>query len=169
MTTVAAGASWRTAASVSSAERLSTTTSSSPEPSWRHSAGSVARTADALLYVTMTTDSGPASTRDMGAGMLACGPSEARLDSHVLARGRTHILGGDERNSPRRPTFQASIGYGRLHPILSAPVLERSTCLAVVPAYNEAATVAGVVEALHERTPQLDVVVVNDGSTDATA
>ena len=38
----------------------------------------------------------------------------------------------------------------------------------MVPAYNEAATVAGVVEALHERAPQLDVVVVNDGSTDAT-
>jgi len=38
----------------------------------------------------------------------------------------------------------------------------------VVPAYNEEATVAGVVEALHERAPQLDVVVVNDGSTDAT-
>jgi glycosyltransferase involved in cell wall biosynthesis len=38
----------------------------------------------------------------------------------------------------------------------------------VVPAYNEEATVAGVVEALRERAPQLDVVVVNDGSTDAT-
>jgi hypothetical protein len=51
---------------------------------------------------------------------------------------------------------------------LSAPALERSTCLAVVPAYNEEATVSAVIEALHERAPQLDVVVVDDGSTDAT-
>ena len=46
-----------------------------------------------------------------------------------------------------------------------------STCtyLAVVPAYNEEGTVARVVTAIHERAPQFDVVVVDDGSTDATA
>jgi glycosyltransferase involved in cell wall biosynthesis len=44
-----------------------------------------------------------------------------------------------------------------------------STGLAVVPAYNERATVAGVVDALHRKAPQLDVLVVDDGSTDATA
>src|SRR3954465_14057733 len=46
-----------------------------------------------------------------------------------------------------------------------------STCtyLAVVPAYNEEGTVARVVSAIHERAPQFDVVVVDDGSTDATA
>ena len=44
-----------------------------------------------------------------------------------------------------------------------------STYLAVVPAYNEAATVAGVVRALHEHAPEFDVVVVDDGSTDRTA
>jgi glycosyltransferase involved in cell wall biosynthesis len=41
--------------------------------------------------------------------------------------------------------------------------------LAVVPAYNESATIAGVVEALHERAPAFDVLVVDDGSTDETA
>ena len=41
--------------------------------------------------------------------------------------------------------------------------------LAVVPAYNEAATVAKVVRALHERRPDFDVLVIDDGSTDATA
>jgi glycosyltransferase involved in cell wall biosynthesis len=46
---------------------------------------------------------------------------------------------------------------------------ERSSCLAVVPAYNEEATVGAVVTALHEKTPQLDVLVIDDGSTDATA
>jgi glycosyltransferase involved in cell wall biosynthesis len=42
-------------------------------------------------------------------------------------------------------------------------------CLAVVPAYNEAATVADVVACLHRAAPDFDVVVVDDGSTDATA
>jgi glycosyltransferase involved in cell wall biosynthesis len=41
--------------------------------------------------------------------------------------------------------------------------------LAVVPAYNEADTVASVIRSLHERAPDFDVVVVDDGSTDATA
>src|SRR3954468_5247630 len=46
-----------------------------------------------------------------------------------------------------------------------------STCsyLAVVPAYNEEGTVARVVTTIQERAPQFDVVVVDDGSTDATA
>ena len=50
-----------------------------------------------------------------------------------------------------------------------APLTDRSSCLAVVPAYNEQATVAKVVASLHAKTPQLDVVVIDDGSTDATA
>jgi glycosyltransferase involved in cell wall biosynthesis len=41
--------------------------------------------------------------------------------------------------------------------------------LAVVPAYNESATIVGVIEALHERAGDFDVVVVDDGSTDETA
>jgi glycosyltransferase involved in cell wall biosynthesis len=40
--------------------------------------------------------------------------------------------------------------------------------LAVVPAYNEAATIGPVVRALHDRAPGFDVLVVDDGSTDAT-
>jgi len=38
----------------------------------------------------------------------------------------------------------------------------------VVPAYNESATVAEVIGALHRHAPQFDVVVVDDGSTDDT-
>ena len=41
--------------------------------------------------------------------------------------------------------------------------------LAVVPAYNEAATVTEVVLAIRRHAPQFDVVVIDDGSTDATA
>jgi glycosyltransferase involved in cell wall biosynthesis len=40
--------------------------------------------------------------------------------------------------------------------------------LAVVPAYNEAATVASVIAELHEHAPAFDVLVIDDGSTDRT-
>lgn len=40
--------------------------------------------------------------------------------------------------------------------------------LAVIPAYNESETIAGVVRSLHEQTPEFDVLVVDDGSTDDT-
>jgi glycosyltransferase involved in cell wall biosynthesis len=45
---------------------------------------------------------------------------------------------------------------------------ECRSCLAVVPAYNEAATVGRVVSTLRRETPDIDVVVIDDGSTDAT-
>ncbi len=41
--------------------------------------------------------------------------------------------------------------------------------LAVVPAYNESATVARVVRELQQGAPDFDVLVIDDGSTDATA
>jgi glycosyltransferase involved in cell wall biosynthesis len=41
--------------------------------------------------------------------------------------------------------------------------------LAVVPAYNESATIVSVVEALREHAPEFEVLVVDDGSTDETA
>jgi glycosyltransferase involved in cell wall biosynthesis len=41
--------------------------------------------------------------------------------------------------------------------------------LAVVPAYNEASTIVGVVNALREYAPRFDVLVVDDGSTDDTS
>jgi glycosyltransferase involved in cell wall biosynthesis len=43
------------------------------------------------------------------------------------------------------------------------------TALAVVPAYNEARTVGGVVRALRDKAPHFDILVVDDGSTDRTA
>jgi glycosyltransferase involved in cell wall biosynthesis len=48
-------------------------------------------------------------------------------------------------------------------------VNEAPRYLAVVPAYNEAATVTGVVRSIHEHAPQFDVAVIDDGSTDGTA
>jgi glycosyltransferase involved in cell wall biosynthesis len=43
------------------------------------------------------------------------------------------------------------------------------TALAVVPAYNEARTVTGVVRSLRDHAPDFDVLVIDDGSTDRTA
>ena len=48
-------------------------------------------------------------------------------------------------------------------------LMNQRACLAVVPAYNESATVGRVVTALHREAPQIDVVVIDDGSTDRTA
>jgi glycosyltransferase involved in cell wall biosynthesis len=44
-----------------------------------------------------------------------------------------------------------------------------SAYLAVVPAYNESMTIAGVIRALRDRAPDFDLLVVDDGSTDETA
>jgi glycosyltransferase involved in cell wall biosynthesis len=42
-------------------------------------------------------------------------------------------------------------------------------CLVIVPAYNEADALPGALAALREARPDLDVLVVDDGSSDATA
>ena len=42
-------------------------------------------------------------------------------------------------------------------------------CLVIVPAYNEAQTVGQVVRELITSLPDFDVLVIDDGSTDATA
>jgi GT2 family glycosyltransferase len=58
----------------------------------------------------------------------------------------------------------------RLHvlpPVLDTGAAKR--LLAVIPAYNEAENLARVVAELRRLAPEVDVLVVNDGSTDATA
>jgi glycosyltransferase involved in cell wall biosynthesis len=52
---------------------------------------------------------------------------------------------------------------------MPTPLIDHCSCLAVVPAYNEAATVGKVIRALADEAPGIDVVVVDDGSTDQTA
>lgn len=41
--------------------------------------------------------------------------------------------------------------------------------LAIVPAFNEADAISGAVAAIHEQAPDFDVLVIDDGSIDATA
>src|SRR5581483_9546914 len=49
------------------------------------------------------------------------------------------------------------------------PSMSTGRVLVFIPAWNEEATVAGVVRALRERIEDADVLVVDDGSTDRTA
>jgi glycosyltransferase involved in cell wall biosynthesis len=48
-------------------------------------------------------------------------------------------------------------------------VPDGSACLAIVPAYNEEATLTGVLASLRRHAPECDVLVIDDGSTDSTA
>jgi glycosyltransferase involved in cell wall biosynthesis len=48
-------------------------------------------------------------------------------------------------------------------------LMEARRRLAIVPAYNEEANVPSVIEAINRSAPEFDVLVVDDGSTDATA
>lgn len=48
-------------------------------------------------------------------------------------------------------------------------VKSRKKRLAIVPAYNEEHSIASVIADLHEHAPDFDVLVVDDGSADATA
>src|SRR5439155_14299077 len=67
--------------------------------------------------------------------------------SHSMrARTRTGIIVGHEIARPARP----------------------QRILGLIPAHNEAANLAAVVAELRERRPDLDILVVDDGSTDAT-
>ena len=170
-TITAWGAISRTVASVSSDEALSTISSSSSGVSCAHSGGSATDAAARLLWVTTTIDSMGATARGDGARMLASAPPGGRLNTWRS----TMSSGADDPTSWERMTA-TSTGRRRFRPratpvdqSMQTPLIERSSCLAVVPAYNEAGTVADVVQALRVKTPQLDVIVVDDGSTDETA
>jgi glycosyltransferase involved in cell wall biosynthesis len=50
---------------------------------------------------------------------------------------------------------------------MASPLARRRT-LTLIPAYNEAANLPAVVAQIREQRPDLDILVVNDGSTDGT-
>lgn len=56
-----------------------------------------------------------------------------------------------------------SLGHARFRPVNA-----ESLYLAVVPAYNESATIVDVVESLRRNAPDFDTLVVDDGSADST-
>ena len=66
-------------------------------------------------------------------------------------------------------TQASSISKGHDVSRAARPTPDDVRVLAIVPAYNEAASISKVVHALREHLPNCDVVVVDDGSTDATS
>ena len=112
--------------------------------------------------------------------------SHRRLSVHRLARRQT---AGTEPSGPigappsGGPLIVAAASAGKLPddraPHLRATMAVRTrltlrmtqkcSYLAIIPAYNESSTVADVIRALREQAPDFDVLVVDDGSTDATA
>ncbi len=52
--------------------------------------------------------------------------------------------------------------------LIRPAVPRQARYVALIPAYNEAATVAGVLAALRDQAPEFDAVVIDDGSTDGT-
>ena len=60
-------------------------------------------------------------------------------------------------------------GHGPSHRPGASPQVNHYRMLAIVPAFNEAPNLGRVVRELRERTPGLDILIVNDGSTDDTA
>src|SRR5262249_30994563 len=53
--------------------------------------------------------------------------------------------------------------------VMTLSLAARARTLVAIPAYNEAATIRHVVERVRQNLPDCDLVVVDDGSTDATA
>src|ERR671924_545204 len=58
-------------------------------------------------------------------------------------------------------------------PVQASPALDPRMLalrrIAIVPALNEAASIGGVIEEIRRLDPGLEIVVVDDGSSDATA
>jgi glycosyltransferase involved in cell wall biosynthesis len=54
-------------------------------------------------------------------------------------------------------------------PILSTPNLSALRHLAIVPAHNEAAAISATIAEIQRCVPDFDILVIDDGSTDATA
>src|SRR5665647_2835147 len=71
------------------------------------------------------------------------------------------LLGPVGRASAAEPT-----SFGTLAGMPSAPDLR---VLVVLPAWNEAASLPAVLNEIHSHLPDVGVVVVNDGSADATS
>src|SRR3954454_21034721 len=80
-----------------------------------------------------------------------------------------HVTMTTEIPTGTRGDYRPSIPGFWTGPVARLRDAVRGTCLAVIPTYNEQATLAGVIRSLRERCPQFDVVVVDDGSTDATS
>ena len=130
-----------------------------PAPRYPRSAGRGATLRPRLRGVDRGGASTGATADEEASGAAARGRPGAGASVHVarLRRAaRANICAGHRNLS------------GRQRPCTNPHVHAHARYLAVVPAYNEAETVGSVVNSIHVHAPQFDVLVVDDGSTDAT-
>src|SRR5947208_8032929 len=76
----------------------------------------------------------------------------------------------DSRRFRQMPMFPAETRQlGFRTPADGGDSARRRWNLAIVPAFNEAGAIASTVAAIHDAAPDFDVLVIDDGSSDATA
>src|SRR5918999_2661999 len=119
------------------------------------------------------------SASKTGARTAACSGSCARNTPGSTPFPRRPVSGrpkepGTERSgacarSPAGSRPPSSAAAGRLEQALSRADTQHMRKAAVVPAFNEAASISGVVHEIRAADPEFEVVVVDDGSTDGTA
>src|SRR5256885_2128644 len=84
-------------------------------------------------------------------------------------------IGGPERAAPRcplgqlrRPTGRRSCPSGQRGAALSGPPILRMKLSVVVPVFNEKATIAEIIDRVRGTKLNIELIVVDDGSTDGT-
>ncbi len=90
-------------------------------------------------------------------------PDVPALSSAKTAAKLDRITVGD------RPGLCQTASVGSRRRSMDTSTASPHRTLVAIPAYNEAATIRNVVERVRLNLPHCDLVVVNDGSTDATA
>ena len=86
-----------------------------------------------------------------------------------LRRGRPDKLGADDRNLDRSVDVSGRDRRKPTQPIRRHHLSNAAPALPSCPPTTRPARSVDVVDALRDKTPQLDVVVIDDGSTDDTA
>jgi glycosyltransferase involved in cell wall biosynthesis len=109
----------------------------------------------------LSTSASPSSTRPG----TSVGPTLRRSPGDAIERDPTPRTAPSEppQMSQRHPTDDADTTDG------GEGKLKNSRICVVIPAFNEANSVARVVQRAHQEIPEAHVVVVNDGSKDDTA
>jgi glycosyltransferase involved in cell wall biosynthesis len=70
---------------------------------------------------------------------------------------------------PHAPLTYGRRTTGEPSPQTAGAAADEPRCLVIVPAFNEADSIAGVIDDLRRHVPHYDVLIVDDGSTDNTA
>ncbi len=123
--------------------------------------------------------------RGVGRSRTPTWAEEDRSRRHGMMAGEeTHLLSFESQMSAVAPPLQPGFDVARSNQVTMGPGMTQATdqpdraisdwmratriCV-VIPAFNEAESIAAVIGRVHSSMPHAEVVVVSDGSTDATA